>query len=272
IFSSIELADKLVYYATDIHYKRFQNEFSTNKAAEALIMGKILRLLEPSIWRGARACIVNRRDEGLTIGSFNPNVILLPTRPLSSFREPSASKLKCIEEADVIQLVFVGGIGNRPNKSAVEYCVREVLPALAKTSGRNLVFNLVGEGWSDESDSFSSREFRTIVHGRVSDQTLEEIYDKNLFCLAPLLFGAGVKGKIIEAMHNGLIVLTTPVGAEGIDSLSLPSFENIESMTDYFNAVLNNERFYIETLQRYNSYLKANYSVESMASGLGITS
>ena len=36
------------------------------------------------------------------------------------------------------------------------------------------------------------------------------------------------------------------------------------------HKIFNNERSYIETLERYNSYLKTNYSAESMESGLGI--
>ena len=52
-----------------------------------------------------------------------------------------------------------------------------------------------------------------------SREALEAIYAKVKIAIAPLRFGAGVKGKVVEAMRYGVPVVTTSVGAEGIDDV-----------------------------------------------------
>ena len=52
------------------------------------------------------------------------------------------------------------------------------------------------------------------VTGYVSDAALGELYDRARVVVAPLRFGAGVKGKVVEAMRLGVPVVTTEVGAQ----------------------------------------------------------
>ena len=56
----------------------------------------------------------------------------------------------------------------------------------------------------------------THVLGFVSDQRLAELYREADIVIAPLRFGAGVKGKVVEAMAQGVPVVTTGVGAQGL--------------------------------------------------------
>ena len=46
--------------------------------------------------------------------------------------------------------------------------------------------------------------------------TLDEVYQRVRLFVAPLRYGAGMKGKVGEALAHGLPVVTTPIGAEGI--------------------------------------------------------
>ena len=55
-----------------------------------------------------------------------------------------------------------------------------------------------------------------IVKGFVSEEELKELYAKCRMVVVPLRYGAGVKGKVVEAMYYGLPIVTTEVGAEGI--------------------------------------------------------
>ena len=70
--------------------------------------------------------------------------------------------------------------------------------------------NPTGDVWDLESDD-------THVFGFVSDDKLGELYENAAIVIAPLRFGAGVKGKVIEAMAKGVPVATTSVGAQGIE-------------------------------------------------------
>ena len=50
----------------------------------------------------------------------------------------------------------------------------------------------------------------------MSDERLHELYQESRLVIVPLRYGAGVKGKVVEALHEGAAVLTTSCGAEGI--------------------------------------------------------
>ena len=56
----------------------------------------------------------------------------------------------------------------------------------------------------------------SVFKGFVSEEELQELYDKVRIVAVPLRYGAGVKGKTVEALYYGCPVVTTSVGAEGI--------------------------------------------------------
>jgi len=47
-------------------------------------------------------------------------------------------------------------------------------------------------------------------------ENVDEVMGKARICLSPLRFGAGLKGKFIDAMNNGTPIVTTEMGAEGM--------------------------------------------------------
>ena len=57
------------------------------------------------------------------------------------------------------------------------------------------------------------------VPGYMSDEDLDVLYAKSLISIAPLRFGAGVKGKVVDAMHHGLPVVSTSIGIEGLPGI-----------------------------------------------------
>ena len=65
------------------------------------------------------------------------------------------------------------------------------------------------------------------MKGFVSDEELRELYDTCRLVVCPLRFGAGVKGKVIEAIYNGIPMITTSIGAEGI-----PDVRNVVAVED----------------------------------------
>jgi glycosyltransferase involved in cell wall biosynthesis len=58
------------------------------------------------------------------------------------------------------------------------------------------------------------------VHGYVSDEQLIALYGRAACAVVPLRFGAGVKGKVLEAIRYGVPLITTSIGAEGIPDAS----------------------------------------------------
>ena len=69
------------------------------------------------------------------------------------------------------------------------------------------------------------------VHGFLSDEALTELYQQVRASIVPLRFGAGVKGKVLEAMFHGIHVFTTTIGAEAFQApmqrFSLPMMRQV---------------------------------------------
>jgi len=108
-------------------------------------------------------------------------------------------------------LLFIGNFSHRPNRDAVVFFVKEILP-LIRHSLRDIKFDVVGSNAPLEFQQFASSEVR--VHGYVEDIT--PLLNLSRIFVAPMRFGAGVKGKIGDALSYGLPVVTTDVGAEGM--------------------------------------------------------
>ena len=112
-------------------------------------------------------------------------------------------------------LIFVGGFAHGPNVDAAVWFVEEVFPRLL-AQRPELKLGLVGSNPTNQVKALQSAAVE--VTGFVSDEELRLRYTKARVAIAPLRFGAGVKGKVIEAMAHGVPCVTTTTGAQGLDA------------------------------------------------------
>lgn len=110
-------------------------------------------------------------------------------------------------------LLFVGGFGHSPNVDGCLWFVKEVFP-LVREKLPNLIFTIVGSNPTEEIKALHGNGVN--VRGGISDEELSKAYAETTLVIAPLRYGAGIKGKIVEAMGKGLPIVTTSIGAEGI--------------------------------------------------------
>ncbi|MET0331114.1 MAG: glycosyltransferase [Dyella sp.] len=108
-------------------------------------------------------------------------------------------------------LVFIGGWGHPPNADAIRWIAEEILPAL-RAAIPDICVHILGD--MPENVRQELRRPGLELHGRVPD--LSPWMDRCLASIAPLRFGAGVKGKINMAMSYGLPVIATPLAVEGM--------------------------------------------------------
>jgi len=109
-------------------------------------------------------------------------------------------------------LLLVGAMGHRPNRDAVLYFVKDVLP-LIMGQVPDVEFVVVGRNVPASIRRLASRHVR--VTGVVPE--VGPYLNEATVYVAPLRFGSGIKLKILEALAHGKAVVTTPVGAEGIE-------------------------------------------------------
>ncbi len=115
-------------------------------------------------------------------------------------------------EGDVL---FVGNYQNLPNVDALEYFVADVWP-LVRVANPQIRLSVVGANASDRVLRFDGND-GILVIGRVRDIAHE--YHRHRVLAAPIRAGSGTRLKILEAFAAGLPVVSTSIGAEGINAV-----------------------------------------------------
>ena len=129
---------------------------------------------------------------------------------------------------------FVGGFRHQPNVDAVLWFVRDVYP-LIRARIPDAVFCIAGSHPPDVV--LALRDIPGVeVLGYVDDTT--RWLDSAAVSVAPLRYGAGMKGKVTEALSVGLPVVTTSVGAQGLGATSGKHLRIADSEADFAQAVV----------------------------------
>ncbi|HSZ25084.1 MAG TPA: glycosyltransferase family 4 protein [Cytophagaceae bacterium] len=114
---------------------------------------------------------------------------------------------------DYLSLCFLGSMEWMPNVQAIEWYIEKVWPTLIQKFPR-LTLHIAGKGMSEE---MKNRKIPGITfHGTVPDAGA--FINEHDVMIVPLLSGGGMRLKIIEAMAIGCCVLSTTIGAEGIEA------------------------------------------------------
>jgi glycosyltransferase involved in cell wall biosynthesis len=114
--------------------------------------------------------------------------------------------------------IFIGNFLHEPNWDAVRYLSEEIWP-LIRMKMPKAVLNIYGAYPTQKAMELNKPINGFHVHGRADDAI--EVTKKARVSLAPIRFGAGIKGKLIEAMVCGTPTVTTSIGAEAMQHTNL---------------------------------------------------
>ncbi len=108
-------------------------------------------------------------------------------------------------------IVFIGGFEHAPNVDAVLFFAQEIFPRIQELIPE-AVFQVVGPSPTPEICALASPSIHIL--GFVAD--VRPIFDNARVSVAPLRFGAGVKGKVNQSMSFGVPTIVTSIAAEGM--------------------------------------------------------
>ncbi|WGW06062.1 glycosyltransferase [Tropicibacter oceani] len=111
-------------------------------------------------------------------------------------------------------LSFLGGFQHHPNVEGVEWFARSVMSRLGQ-SRPDIELSIYGSRMNDKVEALESPGIHPI--GFV--ENIEDAYDRHMIFVAPLLSGAGIKGKVLSALAHGIPCILSPLAAEGIGLL-----------------------------------------------------
>lgn len=130
---------------------------------------------------------------------------------MDSKSKQEVAKLKTFEERK--DFVFIGNFLHEPNWNAVQYLKTNIWPIIRKALPEaNL--KIYGAYCSEKVLNLHNQKIGFLVEGRAESAT--EVLEDARLCLAPLRFGAGIKGKLLESMYTGTPSITTSIGSEAM--------------------------------------------------------
>ena len=120
-------------------------------------------------------------------------------------------KLPAYEER--LDFIFIGNFLHEPNWNAVQY-LKETIWPLIKNKIPEANLNIYGAYPTQKVLQLNNSKSGFLIKGRA--ENADKVVSKARIVLAPIRFGAGIKGKLVEAMVNGTPSITTQIGAESM--------------------------------------------------------
>jgi glycosyltransferase involved in cell wall biosynthesis len=193
----------IVFDMVDAHFVRFKREYEIFGEAATLSQAKRYQKLEGQLARASDVVwCASHEDKQAMETLTDTRIEVVPT--IHELRDSG----KPFEERQ--DLLFIGSFAHRPNEDAVLFFMREVYPLLREKLP-NVRLDIIGDHASTAISAYNSEQVRIL--GYVPD--VEPYLRERRVFIAPLRFGAGIKGKVGEALAHGIPVVTTTIGAEG---------------------------------------------------------
>ena len=205
------LADiPLVFDTVDLHHVRMEREETLRNGFGRSRQVKKLEI--DMCNRSEKVVVVSEEERKVLEG--------LTSTPIHVISNIHSIKIETRIPPRNHRAAFVGSFQHTPNIDAVNWFVKEVLPLIVSEIP-DFEFWIIGDHLPESIEKLNSPP--VFVKGWVKD--LDAILNQMRLNIAPLRFGAGVKGKISHALALGLPTVTTSIGAEG---MNLTNSEDIE--------------------------------------------
>ena len=245
---------KVVLNTVDLHFLREERQAQVESSETRFKMAQVLKERELSVMHHTDATILLNKSEVELIRELAPTVktFMLPlTQDIPGCRRPFP------ERKDI---VFIGGFNHLPNIDAVKYFSTEIMPLIRELLP-GVRFIVVGSNPPEELSQYACKDIE--IRGFVAN--LAEVFDICRVSVAPLRFGAGMKGKIVTSLSYGVPCITTTIGAEG---MGLSHGRNILIADDAVTCaqavvdVYNSEEHWHEISSAGVDFARANFSAD----------
>ncbi len=196
---------RLLFDTVDLHYLREQRA--------AAVDGSEAMARQAAATREAELDLVRRCDATIVVSPVEQELL---GREVNGHRVEVLSNIHQLvgcraDYAARKDIWFVGGFQHQPNVDAMQWFVADIWPRI-RPELPDVTFHIVGSKMPPEIAVMAGNGIE--VHGFVSD--LDRFLDGCRLAVAPLRYGAGVKGKVNQSMAHGQPVVATPIAVEGM--------------------------------------------------------
>jgi O-antigen biosynthesis protein len=188
--------------------------------------------------------VLRQRQELALVAAADATLVVSPVElALLQAHHPPA-QLYCISNIHHIygsatpfatrrNLLFIGSFAHLPNADAVRWLLRDIMP-LVWAILPDLHCQIIGADPPADLRALASAQ--VTIHGHVPE--VQTFFAQCRLSVAPLRYGAGVKGKINQSLAHGLPVVATPIAAEGMFLLDNESVLIAETALEFAAAIV----------------------------------
>ncbi len=219
---------RMVIDSVDIIYARLFTKAKLENNTDYFIEAECIKYRELRTYAQA--------DLIVTITPEDTDILLQDLSDINTFIIPNIHEIHASddEKTPFPSLIFIGIFSHEPNVDAVLYFYREIWPAIVKKHPDCHWF-IIGGKPPPEIQSLACSNIEVIGY---VPETLPYL-KKSWISIAPLRFGAGMKGKVGEAMAAGIPVVTTDFGAQGLDVINGEQLLVASTANEYAEQVNN---------------------------------
>jgi GT2 family glycosyltransferase len=254
VLTRLEPKPKLVYFGHDLHFMRAQRQYEITRDSKFEEESKDWYRREMAIMEKVDLVLYPSDVEVKFVKQEKPKV-RVEQLPLFQLSLP-----KPYAQAGRVGILFVGGFNHTPNVDGLLWFVNKVQPLVSIS----IELHVVGSSAPQEITDLACQNI--LVHGYLTDDELIELYQKCRLSIVPLRYGAGVKGKVLEAMQAGMPVITTSIGAEGIPQ-GRSMFRVADSEVEFAQAVdelYNDEKLCGSLTGKYIAVIEEHFSEKAI--------
>lgn len=197
----------ILFYTVDLHFLRTERH--------AQLTGDPAIAAEAAAVKASELALMRKSDVTILLSEFERDLVAkeapgVSTAILPLIREIPGRKGGFEDRRDV---VFIGGFNHPPNVDAVEWLVGEIWP-LVRTKLRGAKLKICGSNMPDRLRQLCAGHDDIEAVGFIAD--LGDVFDRCRLSIAPLRFGAGLKGKLATSFGYGVPCIATGVAVEGM--------------------------------------------------------
>ena len=196
---------KVLFLNADLHFLREIRAAVASGEPNDMARALITRGEELDVMRRSDVTLSYNEVEHAVIASHAPGEVTVVACPwVVRTREDVPG------HAERSGTAFLGGYQHPPNREAVRWFAAEVAPRLAERDVGG-TFHIYGSRMPDDIEALAGGN--VAAPGFV--ERVEQVHDRHRSFVAPLLTGAGIKGKVLGALASGVPCVLSPIAAEG---------------------------------------------------------
>ncbi|MEM8805757.1 MAG: glycosyltransferase [Cyanobacteria bacterium P01_G01_bin.38] len=248
---------KLIFNTVDLHFLRFARELQVNQSKGNRRDLDELKLQELRVVKECDLTILITEKEAAIVKQYVPSAqtaVIPIIREIPGCQNPFESRK---------DICFIGGFSHPPNTDAVEHFVYTIWP-LIKRKLPECKFIIAGSNMPDRIKDLSSKD--VIVRGFIPE--LSSLFETVKLSVAPIRYGAGMKGKIVSSLSFGVPVVATSIATEGMGLTDGVNVAVANSPDNFCNLVFeiysSPERWKLFSTQSLKAATE-NFSVETIS-------